>query len=51
MMDAAEFARLQEALTWALGPLAMWMAALVMAGGMFAGIFVVWMAMLRKITR
>lgn len=49
-MDAAEFTLLQDALMWCLGPIAQWMAALLMAGGVFAGIFVVWMALLRKIT-
>lgn len=49
-MDAAEFTLLQEGLMWALGPIALWMAALVLASGVFAGIFVVWMALLRKMT-
>lgn len=50
-MDAAEFALLQEGLIWALGPLAMWMATLVLAGSFLAAVFVAWMMMLRKITR
>jgi uncharacterized protein YqfA (UPF0365 family) len=49
-MDAAEFVLLQNALMWSLGPIALWMAALLIAGGVFAGIFVVIMALLRKIT-
>lgn len=35
-MDAAEFTLLQEGLMWA-GPIALWMAALVLASGVFAG--------------
>ena len=48
-MNAAEFANLQEALVWVLGPLGLWMMTLILACSVFAAIFVVWMALLRRL--
>jgi hypothetical protein len=49
-MDTTEFALLQEGLMWALGPMAMWMAALLLAFSVLSGVTVAWMMLLRRLT-
>jgi hypothetical protein len=50
-MNAAEFANLQEALMWVLGPMAMWIITLILAGAIMAAIMIPFMALFRRLSR
>ena len=50
-MDPTEFQNLQEALLFVFGPILAWWAVFLIAGGIAAGIGVLWLEVLRVLGR
>lgn len=50
-MDSSEFERLQYSLVWVFSPVIQWLGAFMVASGIFAGVFTIFMGLFRWLTR
>ncbi len=50
-MDQTEFTRLQNALAWVFAPVIKWLLALMTAGGFFSGVYIIWLGLLRWLSK
>lgn len=50
-MDSNTWIELQEAIVYVFGPVIAWLFAMLAAGGFFAGVAILWLSLLRYLSR